>query len=118
MKVKYKEYSPKWYVILKDGILGNDMEPKFYMRYEKWMHQLKILVFTFLTGISIIYITFNSSFITTSAMDSNDDTGILNEWIDMAIVKYDEWKEHDDINPKVFNAQSIDTTTIDTINTK
>jgi hypothetical protein len=51
-------------------------------------------------------------------MDSNDDTGILNEWIDMAIGKYDEWKEYDDIKPKVFNAYSIDTTTIDTLNAK
>lgn len=119
MKKQPKEYSPKWYLILKDGLLGNDMEPKFYMRYEKWMQQVKILAFTFFTGISIIYITFNSPFITTSYQQgTKEDAGLLNEWIDKAIGKYDEWQDvKPDDKPKVFNAHSIDTTRLDTTKT-
>jgi hypothetical protein len=120
-KIQTKEYSPKWYIILKDGLLGEDMEPKFYMRYEKWMHQLKIIVFTIIIGLSIIYITFNSPFITTSYQTgTKEDAGTLNRWIDYAIGKYDEWKdvESEIQKPKVFNANSIDTTLIDTTTIK
>jgi hypothetical protein len=110
-----KEYSPKWYIILKDGLLDNDMEPKFYLQYEKWMLQVKILLFTFLIGISIIYITFNSPFITTSYQTgTKEDAGMLNKWIDLAIGKYDEWKDvKPNDKPKVFNAHFIDTTRIE-----
>lgn len=90
--IKIKEFKPKWWQILKSGLKGDDMEPKYFLRYEGWMHELKIIGLTVFTTLCIIYIVFNSRFITTSAMEKNDDAGILNEWIDKLMGKYDEWQ--------------------------
>ena len=106
--IKVKEFKPKWWQILKDGLKGEDMEPKYFMKYEGWMHELKIVGFTVFTTLCIIYIIFNSSFIRTSAMDSNDDAGLLNRGIDYILGRYDEWKG---IEKKV----SADTVKIDSI---
>lgn len=103
--IKGKEFKPKWWQILKNGLKGQEMEPKYFMKYEGWMHELKIIGLTVFTTLCIIYIVFNSRFITTSAMEKNDDAGILNEWIDKLIGKYDEWQ----------GITLIDTTKIDTI---
>lgn len=108
--INIKEFKPTWWQILKDGLKGEDMEPKYFMKYEGWMHELKIIGFTAFTTLCIIYIVFNSSFIRTSAMDSNDDAGLLNRGIDYILGRYDEWKGLTPQPAKVYN--STDTTVL------
>jgi len=106
--INMKEFKPKWWQILKSGLSNEDMEPKYFMKYEGWMHELKIVCLTVFTTLCIIYLLFNSAFITTSAMDANDDAGMLNRGIDYLIDNYNEWRG---IEKKV----PVDTIKVDTI---
>lgn len=92
--IKMKEFKPKWWQILKDGLLNVDMEPKYFMKYEGWMNELKLICFSVLFTFCIAYIMFNSFFITTSAMNEkeNNEPTLFDKGFDYVMDKYNNWR--------------------------
>lgn len=91
--LKSKEFKLTWWQILKSGLKGDDMEPKHFMRYEGWMHELKVIMLTIFFTFSLAYMLFHSKFITTSVM--NDKENAKETWfdkgLDYVLGKYDDW---------------------------
>jgi hypothetical protein len=87
-----KEFKPKWWQILKDGLLNVDMEPKYFLRYEGWMHELKIVCITVFVTFSLAYMLFRSSLMSTSAMNDKDNEkqSWFDKGMDYVMDKYDE----------------------------
>jgi len=93
--IKFKEFKPKWWQILRDGLLGEDMEPKYFMRYEGWMHELKIICLTMLFTFCLTFIMLNSSFIMTSAVNEEKENNYrtwFDDGFDYVVGKYDRWR--------------------------
>jgi len=92
--IKIKEFKPTWWQILKNGLSGEDMEPKYFMRYEGWMHELKVICMTIFVGACLASILFNSSLITTSAMNEkeNEKETWFDKGLDYVMGRYDEWR--------------------------
>jgi hypothetical protein len=90
-----KKYKPKWWEILKAGITGDEsLEPKYIVKYDNWMHELKVMCLTILSTFAIMYCIFHSPLMSTSVEDQGDEVGIgfLNRGIDYLADKYDEWQ--------------------------
>jgi len=92
--LKTKEFKLTWWQILKTGLLGDDMEPKYFMRYEGWMHELKTMCLTVLVTFSLAYMVFSSSLMSTSAMNDkeNEKQTWFNKGLDYVMGKYDDWR--------------------------
>lgn len=92
--IKIKEFKPTWWQILKSGLINEDMEPKHFMRYEGWMHELKLICMTVFVTSCLAYMLFHSSFITTSAMNEkqNDEPTWFDKGFDYIMGRYDNWR--------------------------
>ena len=89
---KPKEFKLKWHQILKGGLLGEDMEPKDYKRYETWMTNVKVVALTIVTIILLTYSMFKSPFITDSGMsEDNKEDSWMDKGLDYVIGKYDDY---------------------------
>lgn len=92
--INMKEFKLTWWQILKTGLKGDDMEPKHFLRYEGWMHELKIICFTVFVTFSLAYMLFRSSLMSTSAMNDkeNEEQTWFNKGLDYVLGKYDDWR--------------------------
>lgn len=92
---KTKKHKPSIWKILKAGLTNDEsLEPKYIVKYDNWMHELKVMSITVLITLILTYSVFSSSFITTSTIseEKNDDVGLLNRGIDYLIEKYEEMR--------------------------
>lgn len=90
-----KKYKPKWWQIVRDIWNGKeDIEPKYLMKYDGWMHELKLVVMTVFVTLCIIYITFHSPLIETSAAnaENNEKDSWFDKGLDYVLGKYDDWR--------------------------
>lgn len=90
---KPKEYKPSFLKVLKQGLFGDDMEPKDFRRYEDFMHELKIVTITALISIILTVTVTNSRLMTVKGVENEEKSaGLLNKGIDYLVDMYDDWK--------------------------
>lgn len=90
-----KKFKMKWWMIIRDVWRGmEDIEPKYLMKYDNWMNELKLIAMTVFITFCLIFIVFNSPLI--SATGANEADNERKTWLDKGIdyvfEKYDEMK--------------------------
>lgn len=94
-KINPKLFKMKWWMIIRDVWRGReDIEPKYLMRYEGWMHELKVICMTVFVTSCLAYMLFHSSFITESAINEkeNNEPTWFDKGFDYIMGRYDNWR--------------------------
>ena len=94
-QINPKKFKMKWWMIVRDVWRGmEDIEPKYLMRYDGWMNELKIIAMTVFITFCLTYMVFHSPLV--SATGANEADNERKTWLDKGIdyvfEKYDDWR--------------------------
>lgn len=78
---EYTEYEEKLnnFQIIFRGLLKEEMEPKYYKRYDNFVYNFKVYLFTFIISYGMFYVAFHSN-MTSGPIEDNKDT-----WFDTVL---------------------------------
>jgi hypothetical protein len=91
---EYTEYEEKLnnFQIIFRGLLKEEMEPKYYKRYDNFVYNFKVYLFTFIIAYGLFFTLFHSSFMNGSTTEVYQDTW-FDKTIDVVInFLADQWK--------------------------
>jgi hypothetical protein len=79
---EYTEYEEKlsFFQVIMRGLLKEEMEPKYYKKYDNFIYNFKVYTLTAVFGIGMFYTLFHSPFMSGKATEVYEDT-----WFDKSL---------------------------------